>query len=110
MFSFCYQQQLLQQRQIIVTSAAPQQLPQTPARIITMPVAAAALQAPPPPTVAAAAAFDRCINIQPAEDEGDAADESLSVKHVARARYMRNQGPNSIVGLVYIICPLEISC
>ena len=82
-----------------MTSAA-QQLPQTPARIITMPVAAAALQAPPPPTVAAA--FDRCINIQPAEDEGDAADESLSVKHVARARYMRNQGPNSIVGLVYM--------
>ena len=46
--------------------------------------------APPPPQTTGQ------IVIQPAEDEADAADESVSVKHVARARYMRNQGLNSV--------------
>jgi len=64
------QQQHLQQRQLrqVIMSSTPQ---------------------PPPPTTATAA--DRRIDIQPAEDEGDADSDPVSVKHVARARYMRNQ-------------------
>ena len=69
-------------------SSAPQQQTTTPVRIISLPAQVAPAPAaplPPPPPA------ERRIDIQPAEDEGDAADESLSVKHVARARYMRNQ-------------------
>ena len=74
------QLQMLQQRQVILSSAQPQ----PPGRIVAMP-------APPPPPPTTAPTADRRIDIQPAEDEGDAADDSVSVKHVARARYMRNQ-------------------
>ena len=65
-----------------VPSAAATPPPPPPSRVLAMP--------PPPPAPLAPSAPDRRIDIQPAEDESDAADDSVSVKQVARARYMRN--------------------
>ena len=92
-------QQLLQQQQPQPPQPLPQQLQQrqivmsmspVPAAATPPPPASRVLAMPPPPPPLVPSAPDRRIDIQPAEDESDAADDSVSVKHVARARYMRN--------------------